>query len=148
MMENIIWILLVLIAGTFLPVQGALNTKLGVAAQSPIHASMISFIIGALSVVLYVLITRQSFSLVGLKTAPAYVWLGGILGAMYVTIIILAFPRLGPALAFALLVAGQMITSLLMEHFDILVAQQHTITPWRLGGVALIIVGVILVRLF
>lgn len=98
--------------------------------------------------VLYVLITRQSFSLVGLKTAPAYAWLGGILGAMYVTIIILAFPRLGPALAFALLVAGQMITSLLMEHFDILVAQQHTITPWRLGGVALIIVGVILVRLF
>lgn len=147
-MENIIWILLVLVAGTFLPVQGALNTKLGAAAQSPIHASMISFIVGALSVVLYVLITRQSFSLVGLKTAPAYAWLGGILGAMYVTIIILAFPRLGPALAFALLVAGQMITSLLMEHFDILVAQQHTITPWRLGGVALIIVGVILVRLF
>ena len=146
MMENIIWILLV--AGTFLPLQGALNTKLGAAAQSPIHASMISFIIGALSVALYVLITRQRFSLVGLKTAPAYAWLGGILGAIYVTVIIFAFPKLGPALAFALLVAGQMIASLLLEHFDILVAQQHAITPWRLGGVALIIVGVILIRFF
>ena len=147
-MDNIFWILLALLAGAFLPLQGALNTKLGNAAQSPIHASMISFIIGALSVALYVFLTRQSVSLAGIRTAPAYAWLGGILGAFYVTVIILAFPKLGPGLTFALVVAGQMIISMVLEHFDILVAQQNPITAWRLGGVALIIVGVVLIKFF
>lgn len=147
-MENIFWIILALVAGTFLPLQGALNTRLGSAAQSPVHASMISFIIGALAVALYVFLTRQSVSLAGLRTAPAYAWLGGILGAFYVTVIILAFPKLGPGLTFALVVAGQMIISMVLEHFDILVAQQHPITPWRLGGVALIIAGVVLIKFF
>ena len=147
-MDNIFWILLALLAGTFLPLQGALNTKLGNAAQSPIHASMISFIIGALSVALYVFLTRQSVSLAGLRTAPVYAWLGGILGAFYVTVIILAFPKLGPGLTFALVVAGQMIISMVLEHFDILVAQQNPITAWRLGGVALIIAGVVLIKFF
>ena len=147
-MDNIFWILLALLAGAFLPLQGALNTKLGNAAQSPIHASMISFIIGALSVALYVFLTRQSVSLAGLRTAPVYAWLGGILGAFYVTVIILAFPKLGPGLTFALVVAGQMIISMVLEHFDILVAQQNPITAWRLGGVALIIAGVVLIKFF
>jgi uncharacterized membrane protein YdcZ (DUF606 family) len=41
-----------------------------------------------------------------------------------------------------------MITSMLLEHFDILVAQQNPITAVRLGGVALIIAGVILIKFF
>ena len=147
-MSNILWILLALVAGTMLPIQGALNTRLGREGQSPFHASMISFIIGALSVALYVALTRQSVSWSGLRGAPAYAWFGGVLGAFYVTVIILAFPRLGPGLTFALVVAGQMIVSLLLEHFDILVAQQNPITAVRLGGVALIIAGVILIKLF
>ena len=133
-MENIIWIVLALVAGTFLPLQGALNTKLGSAAQSPVHASMISFIIGAVSVALYVFLTRQSVSLAGLRTAPAYAWLGGILGAFYVTVIILAFPKLGPGLTFALVVAGQMIISMVLEHFDILGGHKHSFKPWGLGA--------------
>ena len=97
-MNDILWILLALVAGTMLPIQGALNTRLGREGQSPFHASMISFIIGALSVALYVALTRQSVSWSGLRGAPAYAWLGGVLGAFYVTVIILAFPRLGPGL--------------------------------------------------
>ena len=147
-MSNILWILLALVAGTMLPIQGALNTRLGREGQSPFHASMISFIIGALSVALYVALTRQSVSWSGLRGAPAYAWFGGVLGAFYVTVIILAFPRLGPGLTFALVVAGQMIVSLLLEHFDILVAQQNPITAVRLGGIALIIAGVILIKFF
>jgi bacterial/archaeal transporter family-2 protein len=147
-MSNILWILLALFAGTMLPLQGALNTKLGHEGQSPFHASMISFIIGAISVALYVFLTRQNVSWTGLRGATAYAWLGGILGAFYVTVIILAFPKLGPGLTFALVVAGQMIISMLLEHFDILVAQQNPITAVRLGGVALIIAGVILIKFF
>jgi transporter family-2 protein len=83
-----------------------------------------------------------------LKSAPPQAWLGGILGAFYVTVIILAFPKLGPALTFGLIVLGQMVISLVLDHFHILVPQQHSINLWRIAGVALIVVGVVILRKF
>jgi transporter family-2 protein len=71
-----------------------------------------------------------------------------LLGAFYVTAIVLAFPRIGPALTFGLVIAGQMAISVLLDHFNILVAQQHPINLWRGLGVALIITGVMLIRRF
>jgi transporter family-2 protein len=38
--------------------------------------------------------------------------------------------------------------AVLLDHFDILVAEQHTINVWRLGGIILIILGVVIVRKF
>lgn len=147
-MNKLIWVFAAFLAGAFLPIQAGLNAKLGKAGSSPIHASMISFFIGAIAVASYIIITKQTVSWAGIKTAPAYAWLGGLLGAFYVTVVILAFPKLGPALTFGLVVAGQMLISALFEHFNILVAQQHPITIWRLLGFLLVIVGVIIIRKF
>ncbi|MEI8054265.1 MAG: DMT family transporter [Bacteroidota bacterium] len=147
-MNKLIWVFAAFLAGTFLPIQAGLNAKLGKAGSSPIHASMISFFIGAIAVASYIIITKQTVSWAGIKTAPAYAWIGGFLGAFYVTIVILAFPKLGPALTFGLVVTGQMLISALFEHFNILVAQQHPITIWRLFGFLLVIVGVIIIRKF
>jgi transporter family-2 protein len=96
----------------------------------------------------YILITKQSISWAGVREAPAHVWLGGLLGAFYVTVIILAFPKLGPGLTFGLVVAGQMIISILLEHFNILVAQQNSISLMKLLGVLLVVAGVIIIRKF
>lgn len=147
-MNKTIWVLASLLAGTFLPLQASLNAKLGKAGNSAFHASMISFFIGALSVAVYILLTKQTVSWAGIKNAPAYAWIGGLLGAFYVTVVILAFPKLGPALTFGLVVAGQMFLSALMEHFNILVAQQHSLNIWRILGFLMIIGGVILIRKF
>lgn len=84
----------------------------------------------------------------GVREAPAHVWLGGLLGAFYVTVIILAFPKLGPGLTFGLVVAGQMIISILLEHFNILVAQQNSMSFMKLLGVMLVVAGVIIIRKF
>jgi transporter family-2 protein len=147
-MNKIIWIVVTLIAGAFLPIQAGLNSKLGKSGGSPLHASMISFIIGALAVAIYLAVTRQTVSWAGIKAAPAYAWLGGVLGAFYVSVVILAFPQLGPALTFGLVVAGQMLISALLEHFNILVAQQHSMNLWKLAGYLLIIAGVVIIRKF
>ena len=145
---KITWIIIALISGAFLPLQAGLNTRLGKGIESPVHASLISFIIGALVIILYSTITKQHVSWAGLRTVPGYVWLGGVLGAFYVTAIILAFPKIGPALTFGLVVTGQMIISVLLDHFNILVAQQHSINIWRIIGILLIITGVVIVRKF
>jgi len=147
-MTKFFWIILAFVSGAFLPLQAALNTKLGKTVASPLYASLISFLIGSAGLALYILLTRQTVSFTALKSAPLYVWVGGLLGACYVTAIILLFPRLGPGLTFGLVVAGQMTLAALLEHFNILVSQPHPITFIRILGMLLIIVGVILVRLF
>jgi transporter family-2 protein len=145
-MNKLLWIILALSSGAILPIQAGLNSKLGRAAGSPASASLLSFIVGSVALILYVLITRQTISWSGIKEAPVYVWAGGILGAFYVTVIILAFPKLGPGLTFGLVVAGQMIVSVVLEHFNILVAQQTPVNYMKLFGVVLVIAGAIIIR--
>ena len=145
-MNKAIWILITFIAGAFLPIQAGLNAKLGKAGQSAVHASLTSFIVGTLALSLYVLVTRQAVSWEGLKAAPTYAWMGGLLGAFYVTVIVLAFPQLGPGLTFGLVVTGQMVFSLLLEHYNILVASPSPISWQKVLGVALIVGGVLLIR--
>ena len=147
-MNKLIWIALAFLSGAFLPIQAGLNAKLGKAAESPVYASMLSFAVGTLGLLTYILITKQSMSWAGVREAPAHVWLGGLLGAFYVTVIILAFPKLGPGLTFGLVIAGQMIVSILLEHFNILVAQQNSISLMKLFGVLLVVAGVIIIRKF
>ena len=143
-----LWIIMAFVAGTFLPVQAGLNSRLGRSIESPVYASMISFVTGAFAVWIYILITKQHVSWAGLKTAPAYTWIAGALGAFYVTTVILAFPRIGPALTFGLVVLGQMVIAVLLVQFNILVANQHSINIWRILGVLLIVGGVIIIRKF
>jgi bacterial/archaeal transporter family-2 protein len=143
-----IWIIMALLSGAFLPIQAGLNTKLGKAVASPVHASMFSFVVGAVGLIGYIVLTRQTVSLSGIKEAPAYIWLGGLLGAFYVTVIILAFPKLGPGLTFGLVVAGQMIVSVLLEHFNILVSQQNPISFMKVLGIVLVVAGVVIIRNF
>lgn len=145
---KITWIILALIAGAFLPIQAGLNTRLGKSIESPVYASMISFVVGAVAVFLYILLTRQPVTWEGAKTAPAYTWLAGVLGAFYVTVVVLAFPRIGPALTFGLIVAGQMLMAVILDQFNLLVAHQHSINIGRIVGIALIVAGVIIVRKF
>jgi transporter family-2 protein len=141
-----IWIIMALLSGAFLPIQGGINSRLGKEIASPVHASLLSFLIGAVALFIYTILTHQPVQLSGLKSAPLYLWGGGLLGAFYVTVIILAFPKIGPALTFGLVVAGQMIMSILLDHFNILVAQPHPVNIWKLLGVLLVIGGVIFIR--
>jgi transporter family-2 protein len=147
-MGKIIWIIIALLAGVFIPMQGGLNGLLGKEIKSPIHASLISFIIGTAAIALYIVLTRQTVSLEGVKNVPWYVWFAGLLGAFSISVIILTMPKLGPGLTMGLVVAGQMLISVGLEHFNILVTQPHPISFLRVAGILLIVGGVILIRVF
>ncbi len=143
-----IWIVVAFISGMLLPIQAGVNIRLGKSMNSAIYASMLSFIIGAATLLVYIAITRPDVSWAGIKTAPGYAWLGGALGAFFVTATMLAFPRIGPALTFGLVVAGQMVIAIVFDHFKILVAEQHSVNFWRIAGISLIIAGVIIIQKF
>jgi bacterial/archaeal transporter family-2 protein len=147
-MNKLFWILMAFVAGSVVPLQAGLNAKLGKAGGSTVYASLISFIVGTAALFLYIFLTKQNFSWAGVKEAPAIAWVGGILGAFFVTVIVLCFPQIGPGLTFGLIVAGQMIVSAFLEHYNILVAEPHPVSWLRLLGIMLVVVGVIIIRQF
>ncbi|MEO5888954.1 MAG: DMT family transporter [Ferruginibacter sp.] len=140
------WIIIVFVSGALLPLQGGLNARLGKSIDSPVYASLFSFIVGAITVAIYLQFTKETVSWTGLKSASIYSWLGGgVTGAIFITATMLALPRIGMALTFGLVVAGQLLVATMLDHYDILVAEQHSFNVWRLSGIALIIIGVVIV---
>ena len=147
-MDKLIWIILTLIAVCFLPLQGSMNSRLAKAGENSVYASMISFTVGVISLIIYIFLTSQNISWKELKEAPAYSWLGGILGAFYVTVIVLAFPKIGPGLTYGLVVAGQLLTSMIMENFQIMGTPHQPISIGRVAGMAMIVGGVVIMKKF
>lgn len=147
-MTEIFWIIVALASGALLPVQAAYNTDLGKTMNSSVMASLISFAIGTLSLLIYALVSRQSFTTDGLRQLPLYTWTGGVIGAVYVTAVVLIYPRLGPSMSFCLLVLGQLLITLVFEHFNILTQEQHLITWQRLVGLVLVVAGIYMMRKF
>jgi transporter family-2 protein len=81
-----------------------------------------------------------------LGAAPWWVWIGGFLGAFYVLGSVVTAPRLGAAVLFAFILAGQAIASLAVDHFGWVGFEKSPITAGRLAGVVLVAAGVALVR--
>lgn len=142
-------LLIALALGLILPVQAGLNAQLARAAGHPVWSALISFAIGTLSLMLYAIFQRLPLNLlVNLRTLPWYAWLGGVIGAVYVVSILLLLPRLGLALSFSLIIAGQLLISLLLDHFGLLGLPVQSISAGRLLGAALLMIGVALIRKF
>ncbi|MEJ0103235.1 MAG: DMT family transporter [Bacteroidota bacterium] len=80
------------------------------------------------------------------STGPWYIWLGGVLGAIFVGYITWVNQKQGMALTFALVVSGQIFISLLIDHFGLLGSAIRTITLEKIAGAVLIIAGLILIK--
>ena len=83
---------------------------------------------------------------VGSAQSHWWAWSGGLFGAVYIAISIALVPRIGAANFLALLVAGQMLGSLLFDHFGLFGIPQHEINAVRILGALLLVGGVVLVR--
>jgi len=71
-----------------------------------------------------------------------------LLGIFFVTFSILLPPRLGVAVYFGLVVAGQVLMAMLLDHFGALGFARHPMSAMRLFGAALLIAGVVIIRRF
>ena len=141
--------MLALAAGAMMPTQAAINNKLAGYVQSPVSAAFISFLIGTVGLFVYMLATGTPISsLVNLKEAPPIAWLGGLLGAFFVTSAVILAPRIGVAMTFSLIVAGQMLVTLVLDHFGFLGLPVKEISLARVGGILLITAGVVIIRRF
>ena len=143
----ILFLLLALAAGVLLPVQAGLNAQLRSALGSPVAAALVSFLVGTAGLATIAVLLRTPLPLgrAWAATSP-WQWSGGLIGAVYVLAAIVLAPRLGAATLIAAVVAGQMITSLVLDQYGLVGFPVHSLTPVRLLGAALVIAGVILIQ--
>lgn len=143
------YLLLALIAGAMMPTQAAINNKLAGFVASPISAAFISFLVGTAGLFVYMVTTGTPLSsLSNIKEAPPIAWLGGLLGAFFVASTVILAPRIGVAMTFSLIVAGQMLVTLVLDHFGFLGLPVKEISLARVGGILLITLGVVIIRRF
>src|SRR5690606_6065374 len=120
-----------------------INARLAQETTGALFASFISFGVGTLMLAFALLVTRTPLpDLRTLSAQPAWVWTGGLIGALYVLCATLLVPRLGAAGLVCLVVAGQMIGSLLFDHFGVL-GDVRPVDAWRVLGAVLVAVGVV-----
>jgi bacterial/archaeal transporter family-2 protein len=138
--------LLAFVAGVALIVQVGVNTTLRAALGAPVVAALMSFLVGSIALVTFLLLTRTTWPVRGQwASSPWWAWSGGILGAFYVVSTIMAGPRLGATALLALIVLGQLATSLLVDHFGWLGFPHHPVTALRLVGALLLFGGTLLI---
>jgi transporter family-2 protein len=141
------YLLLALLAGLLLPFQAGVNSQLRLSIGHPVLAATVSFLIGSLALAGLTVLSR-----IGLPTAaaargiPWWHWVGGLLGAFYVFSVIIVTPRLGAATMVATIVAGQMLASLVVDHYGVVGYPHHALNLWRLAGASLVIIGVVLIQ--
>ncbi len=144
-----LYLLFAFAGGAALPFQAGINTQLAAWLQSPVRAAFVSFFVGTVLLLVaaaFVFKPLPSWGRVG--DAPWWVWVGGALGAFYVAATIVTAPRLGAATLVALVVAGQALASLVVDHFGWVGFEPKHISAGRLAGMALVGAGVALVRFF
>lgn len=147
------WMLLALVAGAVLPVQGAINGLLRHDLGAPFVVGTISFAVATLSMIAVLLVTLLLMDdarpqLGGLRTMPWWGWIGAICGATYVTTVFVAIPAIGTAATVGLTVAGQQIVSLFVDRHGWFRLPQREISPLRFAGVVVLLLGVAAIKVF
>jgi transporter family-2 protein len=135
-----------LVSGAFAALQTPTNAMLARAVNSPLNAALISFAVGTFALLVLAFAVGERPNPAAVRALPASAWLGGLYGAFFVTAAAFAAPRIGVAAFVAVLVAGQMMMALWLDHLGAFGLARQEITPVRLGGVLLILGGVLLVR--
>ncbi|MFF5297043.1 DMT family transporter [Paractinoplanes globisporus] len=146
------WIALGLVAGAVLPVQGAINAALRREVGEPLAVALVSFTVATLTiaVVLSGLLALERTprpQLRPLRDMPWWGWLGGAAAATYVTATFLLIPVIGAATTVALTVTGQQLASAAIDQYGLFRMPSRRLTPARLGGLAILVGGSILVQL-
>jgi transporter family-2 protein len=137
-------LLVAVLIGAILPLQGLINARLGAHVGGPVVAAFVSFLVGTVMLGLYLLATRTPVTLQGSLKLPAWIWAGGAFGALYVACFTLLIPRVGAAGMICLAVLGQVSASLLLDKFGVLQAARP-VDGLRLLGALLVLAGVVLV---
>ena len=142
------FILLAFFNGAILPIQAAINAQLARSIGSFPLAGGISYFVGTIVLVSLILtgkFGRPNWS--ALSKAPWWALSGGLMGTWYIGTSAYFTANLGTTLTIALIVSGQSLMGMLIDHFGWLLVQPHRLTPNRRIAGALLLLAVFFLTL-
>ena len=143
---NYFYLVLTILVGVALPFQVAMNGQVRESLGHPLWGALVNFAVGLVALLIIAALMRAPIPASGMMAkVPTWAWFGGIIGQMYILSAILAGPKLGSATFFAVIIGGQVLTSLVLDHYGVLGFPHSPINLWRAVGGLLLIVGVVLV---
>lgn len=149
--KPLFWQIFGVIVGMLMASQIAINAELGRNLGSPIHASSVSFTIGTIILLTVVGFKEHGYGKIKLAVGPnkpKWIWFGGILGGTYVLGTVNLVPELGNSTVILLALVGQMLISLVIDHFGLLGAKRNKIILVQILGSLVMLSGVLMTKLF
>jgi len=140
---NIIYYFIAFGAGLGITLQTTLNGQLakGVGGDS-VAAALFSFTAGAVCLGIYSLVRGGvASSLIAIPAQPWWTLMGGVLGSCALLSYVILAPKIGLSALLGLAIAGQIISSLLIDHFGLLGAAERPVSMIKLGGTLVMLVG-------
>lgn len=137
--------LLGIFSGLITPVQTAVNTRLGRSIGSPLRASLVSFSVGLIAMLTLTLLLGP-YPLIPAIAAngPWWMWFAGVFGVTFLTGNVLLLPKLGSLKTVIMPVTGQIVMGLLIDAFGWFGTTAQPISPLRIAGAAITLVGFLL----
>ncbi|QFT73684.1 DMT family transporter [Ruegeria sp. THAF33] len=138
---------IMLAAGFGIPILAALNAALGKVIGSPTAAAVVLFAI-AFAASAFVMALFPGFAALSkIANAPKHLLLAGVLIAFYVLSITHVAPHFGVGNAVFFVLLGQLISAAAIDHFGLFGAQVEPLTLMRMGGIAVMAIGVAITQL-
>jgi transporter family-2 protein len=134
------------VAGGLVALQAPINSLLGKSIGN-FAAASINFLVGLGVLILITLVFANGFGDLGEARGLAwYYWVvGGVVGAAYVTTVLITVRDLGAGGVTAATITGQLAASIALDRAGVLGLPETPITASRVVGVALLVAGTILV---
>ena len=138
---------LAVIAGAVVPFQSAINANLGRGLGHPLWATLASLLVSIVVLLPVIVALRLPLPSLGfISKAPLWMWAGGAFGVCFVALAVMLLPRLGASGFVALALAGQVIASMVLDHFGLFGLVEKQLTLSRVSGAVLLIAGVVLIQ--
>jgi transporter family-2 protein len=147
MFTRLVLFLLVALGGAGLTMQAAWNARLRTSTASPVLTAIISVLLTLVCLaVLWASGTTERGSIPAFNSVPTWAWFGGVFAAYYLLSSLIGLPRLGAAVVFSLVIAGQMVAALILDSTGAFGVAQVPLNPSRVLGTVLLLLGVILIQ--
>jgi transporter family-2 protein len=131
--------------GGLIALQAPINSTLG-RRVGTLPAASVSFAIGTVVLVLLALVFGGGFGKLGEIRHLSWVYLvGGVLGAAYVTTVLVTVRTLGAGGVTAATIAGQLTAAVVVDQLGALGLEKQAVTAPRMAGVLLLAAGTFLV---
>ncbi|OKH55797.1 hypothetical protein NIES2101_03095 [Calothrix sp. HK-06] len=147
MFTRLVLFILVALGGAGLTIQMAWNARLRISTGSPVLTTIISVLLTLLSLALvWASGATPRGSIPAFNSLPLWAWFGGIFAAYYLVASLIAIPKLGAAVVFSLVIAGQMLAALILDTTGAFGIAQISLNLSRVLGTVLLLIGVILIQ--